>query len=126
MSNNGFWGCQTVQEFFANNNWDGLQIESEEATGDIPELKEKSWLTLTVESFFSYNPWEGNLQEVFVGEAKKAHPLILAIPVKEFFASIPWQGGVGRIAALPKPQSKTELSKSSTQELKLNDLSQLF
>lgn len=128
MSNYVMLGCQTVQEFLSNNNWEGRQIQPEASAPSTGSQKSPSWLTLTVEKFFSYHTWDGSSQESTLGVQAKPPRSILAVSVREFFATLPWQGeGVATITPQANPQTKKqEILQSSSQEFKLNDLSQLF
>lgn len=122
--------CLSVKEFFNNYNWEG-KIQTQ-FIGIEANNGSKSWLLLTVKEFFQDNNWSGKKISITatngINKQEELTPdSLLTIPVKQFFKMIPWQGECKKEIALPIESIPIlESNSSTTQQLKLTDLSDLF
>ncbi len=133
MSGQPFWARLSVQEFFSRYNWQGypLNVSPEIAPATaLSKLKqlfdaapEPSWLSLTIQEFFSHSNWQGHSLTSNSNPTRSC--LSLTLPVSDFFQFIVWEGHP-EIAVLPQVTLSPELTSSSSQNLKLTDLSELF
>lgn len=110
--------CLSVQEFFNRCNWQGKPLEQ---LFESPS-SEPSWL-LTVQELFRQSNWQGQPLTKYSNPTRSSSSLTLS--VNEFFQSIVWEGEP-EIAALPQVRLFPELTSSSSQNLKLTNLSNLF
>ncbi len=116
MSDSFSWQYFSVQEFFSQSNWEGLQpkIDKDEIFQEI------SWLCLKIEEFFSQSNWQGELL------AKMSRPAFsLNLPVSEFFQCFDWEVNP-EITASPQLKSIAESDSLPNNDLKLNDFTDLF
>lgn len=129
----------SVEDFFTNSNWEGivkvviphLDLINTSKT-DQQEEKEIPLdfsLLLTVEEFFTRHNWQGfSIDEgLFPKESPEINnyvPSIWEMTVNEFFQRMVWHGKPN-IAPMPEKVTATH-NISSSQELNVNDLSNLF
>lgn len=109
--------CLSVQEFFSRCNWQGEPLDQ---LFENPS-SEPTWL-LTVQELFRQSNWQG---QPLTKYSNPTRSLSLTLPVSEFFQFIVWDGEP-EIAALPQVRLFSELTSSSSQNLKLSNLSNLF
>ncbi len=128
----------SVEDFFTNSNWEGivkavisnLDVNN---TAEIDHQEEEIPLDfslfLTVEEFFTRHNWQGfSMDEgVFPKEVQEINnyvPSIWEMTVNEFFQRMVWNGKPN-IAPMPEKVAATP-NLSSSQELNVSDLSNLF
>ena len=116
MSDSFSWQCFSVQEFFSQNNWEGLQqkADRDEIFQDI------SWLCLKIEEFFNHSNWQGELRVKM-----NRLSFSLTLPVSEFFQCFDWEVNP-KITALPELKSIPKPDSLTNNNLKLNDFTNLF
>ena len=123
MMSQMMWADLTVCDFFGGYNWLGEapQLPSREVSDDA-ESEPNFLLGLSVAEFFQRGNWQGKASvpkpRLRAGVVKK---LSLSMPVAEFLGGIDWQGQFA-IANLESPKPPV----ATTQDLKLNQLSDLF
>ena len=103
MSNQTFWQCLSVEEFFSSCNWQGSGVQDPNSS-----KPRSSWQCLTVQEFFSHSNWKGVLLE---NRNNHQRSLSLTMPVSEFFKFIVWEGNPS-IATLPKLKAVPENNSS--------------
>jgi hypothetical protein len=108
----------SVQDFFSRFDWQGFSAQ-QLFENQLPEL---SWQCLTVEEFFSQNNWQG--QPLALKKDSK-RSLSLTLPVQEFFQFIVWEGNP-QVAVTPQIMPAQKPTFSSSKDLTLNHLSDLF
>jgi len=149
MSGQPFWARLSVQEFFSRYNWQGYPLNGTPVVAPATALSllngtpvvapgatlsklkqlfesaspEPSWLSLTIQEFFSHSNWQGHSLTSNSNPTRSC--LSLTLPVSDFFQFIVWEGHP-EIAVLPQVTLSPELTSSSSQNLKLTDLSELF
>jgi hypothetical protein len=129
--------CLTVEDFFTQSNWHGLELIPKEVPSPVTTISleeiETPSLTLSVENFFARSNWRGEPQVIIHGVQEREnsdHGMgltpALTITVGEFFRRMVWQPrNKPNIAEVPEVKSPQKLN-PQPQSINVSDLFDLF
>lgn len=130
----------SVEQFFSRANWRGIKKYEPSSVNNEVMIDADDFipnLTLNVEEFFTHHNWRGIKKMVsYAPNAGTEHhtPVVTALSlqmkVADFFQGFPWVGSEQPLKATIAPEVIVKENKSnytpSTNELNINDLSDLF
>jgi hypothetical protein len=118
------WQCLTLQEFFSSANWQGTLQQQFASQSQVEAESLLSWQSLTVETFFRRNNWQGQAIKVLTQEPQPIN-FSPTLPVQEFFSYFIWEKKP-EVAAIQQLKPLVEELRTSTQNLSINNLTDLF
>ena len=125
MNSTVSWECLSVAEFLHGSNWQGLPPQPEKSATNLEPEALKNWQTLSTKEFFSLSNWEGTSSSISSSD-RLPKVFSLTLPVAEFFQCFGWYGNPTAYSSLEiKPAIETE-DKTTTKQITVNQLSQLF
>lgn len=121
--------CVSVEEFFTQANWCGIESRSlnQETESSTEQELQIASLTLSLEQFFALSNWHGDrqLETTSISELTElTGGQLFTLTVEEFFQRMVWEGRP-HIAIVPQPISP-EIKPSPNKQLNVTDLSSLF
>ena len=126
MNSTVSWECLSVAEFLHGSNWQGLPPKLEKSATNLQHEALKNWQTLSTKEFFSFGNWEGRSISINSSD-RQARVFSLTLPVAEFFQCFGWYGNLTAYSSLEiKPAIETEDKTTTTKQITVNQLSQLF
>ncbi|MEA5510115.1 hypothetical protein VB715_10110 [Crocosphaera sp. UHCC 0190] len=120
------WAGLSVNEFFSAYNWTGQPPRLQPLDTSKNNIKPSSFLCLSLGDFLSQGNWTGKIShQPLVKAMPRTQQALMTLPVAEFFQEMGWQG-FSKIAPIAQSSSLKKEINSSSQDLNVNNLSDLF
>ncbi|MEA5533881.1 hypothetical protein [Crocosphaera sp. XPORK-15E] len=120
------WAGLSVNDFFRTYNWTGQTPKLQPLDTSKNNIKPSSFLCLSLGEFLSQGNWTGKVSPQPLNKATPiSNKALMTLPVAEFFQEMGWQG-LPNIAPMAQKSSLSKAISSPSQDLNVNNLSDLF
>ncbi len=120
------WSSISVYDFFRTCNWTGEKIVLTTFNTTEQSKNDQSLLKLNLQQFLLQSNWNGKKVKDFVPESiEQSNQSLLSLSVRDFFQQIVWKSS-SNIAPSSQPSSSKNFINSSSTDLDLDNLSDLF
>lgn len=120
------WSSISVYDFFRTYNWTGEKIPVTPLKSKDLSHQSEDLFSLNLGEFLLKSNWTGKQEKGFTTESLQlSNESLLSLSVRNFFQSVVWKSNPN-IAPVAKPHSASNLINSSSTDLDLDNLSNLF
>ncbi|EAZ90514.1 hypothetical protein [Crocosphaera chwakensis] len=120
------WSSISVYDFFRTCNWTGEKIVLTTFNATDQSKNDQSLLRLNLQEFLLQSNWDGKQVKDFRSQSiKQSNQSLLSLSVKDFFKGIVWKSSPNIVPTSKPSSSKNSIDSSST-DLDLDNLSDLF